>query len=415
MRIAMMTNNYLPFVGGVPISIERLANGLRELGNEVFIFAPSYEGQTEEDGVIRIRSMEKKLDGNCVIPDIFDPELERQFRSLDIDMIHVHHPMVMGYAGLYLGKRYGVPVAFTYHTRYEHYLHNIPAFNRLEQHAARQWLPLAGKLEREAVAWTKERLVPAHMKTFANLCDIVFAPTPAMESYLRESGVIAPVEVLPTGLKCKDFESDGSEAALRNSLIGDKKYLFCTVSRLTKEKNLYFLLDGLCALKKRLGDTFRLLIIGGGPLEQQLKDRVKALGLENNVTFAGTVNNDGIGRYYRACDLFLFASKSETQGIVLLEAMAARLPVVAVDASGVCDIVKDGCNGFKTAEDTAAWSDKICACLENDTIRERLQRGAYETALRYRADTIAARVERSYESAVIRAWERRHLRVSSVY
>lgn len=195
MRIAMMTNNYLPFVGGVPISIERLANGLRELGNEVFIFAPSYEEQDEEDGVIRIRSLEKKLDGNCVIPNIFDPELERQFRSLDIDMIHVHHPMVMGYAGLYLGKRYGV----------------------------------------------------------------------------------------------------------------------------------------------------------------------------------------------------------------------------AVDASGVCDIVKDGVNGYRTAENTAAWSDKICACLENGNKRERIQRGAYETALRYRADVIAARAERSYESAVIRAWERRHLRVSSVY
>ena len=425
MKIAMLTNNYKPFVGGVPISIERLSGGLRSLGNEVKIFAPSYENQVEEDGVIRIRSLKKKLEGGCVMPDILDPELEIQFCRMEPDLIHVHHPMLMGYAALYLGRKYKVPVAFTYHTRYEEYLHNFRSFRYLQQRSGREYRNSVRMVEETVINLTKNQLVPAHMRAFANLCDVVFAPTPAMEEYLRGQGVKTQLEVLPTGLRMADFMPDtgengenglaGGAAGLRHKLAGDKKYLLCTVSRLTKEKNLVFLIQGLASLKARIGGCFRLLMIGGGPMEEELRGLVRQLDLEDNVTFMGTVDNAEIGRYYRACDLFVFASKSETQGIVLLEAMAARNPVVAVDASGVCDIVKNGINGFKTGEDRDEWAGRIGALLLDGGGRERLGQGAYETALGYREDFVARRAQAVYRQLILGREERRRQHVGVVY
>ena len=116
MRIAMLTNNYKPFVGGVPISIERLADGLRMLGHVVYIFAPSYENEEEEEFVIRYKVRQKMTAGGTVVPKLFDLEIERKFRELNFDLIHVHHPMMMGYTALYLSRRYGIPLVFTYHT-----------------------------------------------------------------------------------------------------------------------------------------------------------------------------------------------------------------------------------------------------------------------------------------------------------
>ncbi|HPU64127.1 MAG TPA: glycosyltransferase, partial [Mobilitalea sp.] len=132
MRIAMLTNNYKPFVGGVPISIERLAQGLRNLGHEVYIFAPSYEGQEEEPYVIRYKSRKKKLKGEFVIPDIWDKTIEEKFAVIPFDIIHVHHPMLMGYIAQYLHKKYDIPIVFTYHTRYEQYLHYLKPYDYMQ-------------------------------------------------------------------------------------------------------------------------------------------------------------------------------------------------------------------------------------------------------------------------------------------
>ena len=111
----MLTNNYKPFIGGVPISIERLANGLREQGHEVFIFAPSYENQVDEENVVRYKSLKEnnKITGKFAVPNIFDLNIERKFRELNIDIIHVHHPMLIGWTAIYLGKKYNIPVTFT--------------------------------------------------------------------------------------------------------------------------------------------------------------------------------------------------------------------------------------------------------------------------------------------------------------
>lgn len=411
MRIAMFTNNYKPFVGGVPISIERLSKSLRELGHEVYIFAPSYEespckeNKDIEENVIRYKSLRnKKLKGGIVIPNMFDLEIEKCFRELNIDVIHVHHPMLVGNTAQYLSKKYNVPLIFTYHTRYEQYLHNIKAYEILEKRQNKKDLSLLRKAEGKVLTYTKEKFVPGYIKLFSNSCDLIISPTGLIKDYLEEKGVKSKIRIMPTGLDESSFEADEVSSIevkkIKEKYKGDKKYLFCTVSRLTKEKNLDFMLRGLKTLKDNIGDNFRLMIIGTGPYKNTLEENINELGLQNNVIFLNCIDNKIISNYYRASDLFLFSSKSETQGIVLLEAMSAKVPVVAVEASGVIDVLKNGENGFMTKECTLEWSIRIQEILENKILFNTLKEGAYNTALKYRSSNIAKKVEEIYKYLV---------------
>lgn len=430
MRIAMFTNNYKPFVGGVPISIERLSKSLRELGHEVYIFAPSYDETSYEvnsdieENVIRYKTIRnKKLKGGIVIPNMFDLEIEKCFRELNIDIIHVHHPMLVGNTAQYLSKKYNVPLIFTYHTRYEQYLHNIKAYEILERRQNKQTLSPLRKVEGKVLTYTKEKFVPGYIKLFSNSCDLIIAPTGLIKDYLEEKGVKSKITIMPTGLDESSFETDEVSSMaikeIREKFKGDKKYLFCTVARLTKEKNLDFMINGLKRLKENIGDNFKLMIIGKGPYKSTLEENINKLGLQNNVIFLNSIDNKVIANYYKASDLFLFSSKSETQGIVLLEAMAARVPVVAIEASGVIEVLRNGENGFMTQESTLEWSLRIQEILENETLFNNLKEGAYSTALRYGASHIAKEVEEIYKYLVYHktsySWYKKGFKYNSGY
>jgi glycosyltransferase involved in cell wall biosynthesis len=397
MRIAMMTNNYKPFVGGVPISIERLAAKLRTLGHEVYIFAPSYDMEVEEEYVIRYHSLKQKLRREFIIPNIFDPMIEEKFKELSFDLIHVHHPMLIGYTAEYLGRKYNIPVVLTYHTRYEQYLHYLKPFERRKKY--KQSDPGSESVAKRLLINSGERLVAVHNRRIVSRCSMVFAPSLSMKQYLIEQGMKSDIEVIPTGILEEEFEFDKERAAqIRKEFGGDATHVFCTVSRLEKEKNIEFLLDGLKSLRDRWGDDFRLLIIGEGSRKQLLEERARGLGLEQNIIFCGNIEHTELSNYYHACDVFLFASTSETQGIVLLEAMAAGLPVVAVKASGVQDVVIDGRNGFMTNPETIQWADKLMQVIENKELRERMQKHALEDAKGYLASNIARKVQQHYQN-----------------
>lgn len=383
MKIAMMTNNYKPFIGGVPVSIERLAVSLRNLGDEVVIFAPTYENMETEEGVVRYRSLIKSVCKGAAVPDGLDPAIERAFCEGNFDVIHVHHPMVIGWTALHLSQKYHVPVIFTYHTRYEQYLHYL------------------------GMSWMKD-IMPAYIKAFASKCDGVIAPTPGMKEYLLKISVETPVSVLPTGLPEDAFWPEEKQVRmLREKIAGNKKYLFCTVARLAKEKNLEFLLESLSLRKKRGKSDFRLMLVGEGPEELHLKKRARQLGMEEEIFFAGKVPNCEIKNYCAAADWFLFASTTETQGIVSLEAMAAGTPVLAVDATGTRDIVKDGRNGYLTEESVSAFGKKLEWVLQRSAAEmEALKRGARATACGYGEEETAVRAISCYRAAMELRWKK---------
>lgn len=398
MRIAMMTNNYKPYIGGVPISIERLAQSLRELGHTVYIFAPDYsEGCDDNPYIIRYGSFSRRLKGDLRIPNCFDPVIEDIFQFLNIDIIHVHHPMLIGQTALYLGKKYHIPVVFTYHTRYEMYLHYLTPYADLQnwvQKSKGTILPQMGDMLLQSV---REHLVPGFIRRFIGHCNMVIAPSHTIEQHLYSLGISTPIEVVPTGLPDSAFHPDIPAADfLRRQLLNGKKYLFCTVSRLAEEKNLSFMLKGLACLKKQIGDSFQIVFLGDGPKKMDLVNQADSLGIGNCVSFLGCIPNERLASYYHACDAFLFTSLSETQGIVLLEAMAAGCPVVAVDAPGSRDVVISGKNGFLTKEDVEEWAGKVADTILNHDLHEMLAVEARCSTMEYHTSKIAAQMQRYY-------------------
>lgn len=387
MRIAMFTNNYKPYIGGVPVSIEHLAEALRGRGHTVYIFAPTYENQVEEPYVIRYPSFPIKVAG-APVPNVLTGIFTKKVRELNIDVIHVHHPAIVGNVALSIRKKLGVPVVFTYHTRYEAYLHYINGLEKVEQSTG-------------FINW--------YLHHFCNQCDLLVAPTPGILDYLQKEQMKPPIQVMPTGIPMENFlPEQKSVAAIRQQYLGTADYLTCTVSRLAKEKNLDFQIRGLSCLKrllKKKGRTFRHMIIGDGPEKKNLMRQIEELGLTENIIFIGNVDNQEIKNYQAAADAFLFTSKSETQGIVLLEAMAVGNPVVAVEASGVRDVVKDGVNGYLTEEDAYWWAERTRMVLEEVAKREQLSQAARETAEMYSEEEVARQAEQYYRNVCIGAME----------
>ena len=388
-----MTNNYKPIMGGVPISIERLARGLEALGHEVTIFAPTYQEQREmeEANVFRYATCMKHFIGGIVLPNPFDIRIEKEFRRKAFDIIHVHHPMLIGRTAAHLSRKFHIPLVFTYHTRYEQY----------------------------ASCYTKgicklDRIMPLYLHGFLKRCDFVFAPTAGMQDYLTDICHV-PVEntgILPTGIEQANFNVSQETAAEIRRLYGAEHMpLLLTVSRMASEKNVSFLLESLARVKALYRKPFRMLMIGDGPDKKALEERSRMLGLQADIVFTGTIPNERIAAYFKAADGFLFASKTETQGIVVLEAFAGATPVIAVKASGVEDLVDDGVNGILTGEDTEEYAARVteflkeaCGGMEEMPYRKaccsQMSENALQKAALYREEAVALKAVHYYNSVI---------------
>lgn len=415
MNIAMMTNNFRPFVGGVPVSIERLTESLRRLGHNVYVFAPEYKTEYADDEyTFRYAAFPLKM-GIFLVPNSFDRRIGEAFGRLKIDVVHSHHPVFAGNSARTLARLHDVPLLFTWHTQYEKYLHHFKTWGRLERRA--RGGGLRGGLARAFVGFGREKVVLGWVRRYANSCDAVFAPSESMKQLILGYGVTRPVQVMPTGLPAGFFAPCEDEAArIRAEYCGGRKYLFCTVTRLAEEKNTEFLFQSLLPLKERMGDVFRLLVIGRGPERERLERWVTENGLGDNVEFLGELPNNILNAYYAAADLFLFSSKTETQGIVLLEAMSGRTPVVALEASGVCDVVQSGVNGFLTDEHPERFAESVQSILEDASFYAVACNNAYNTAVRHHSDAVAKVAEAAYVGALeARSKKTRHEAVEPVY
>ncbi len=381
-RVAMFSNSYLPVIAGVPISIKRLASALSKMGHHVLIFAPRYEKTrdlSEEGRIFRVPCF-SRISGNRVIvlPNIFSVRIFRKVREFVPQVIHIHHPFWMGSLGLWMARYLKIPVVYTYHTRLEHYSYAVP-------------LPRA---------FFRNFLSHALIRRIGNKCDAVVVPTEASEYYLRMIRVKSTVFVVPTGIETEKFNcpcSEEEKAQLRRELgIQEGQRVLLSVSRLNAEKNILFMLEAVSELTKKCSKSFKFLLIGDGPDRSPLVEASEALGLKDILIFTGSVAPDRIPAYYSLGDIFVFASTAETQGMVILEAMASGMPVVAIRASGIDDFVVDGVTGFKTIHHTEAWAEKVQLLLEDDVLRDDLSRQAVSMADRYRVDEFGRKMERVY-------------------
>ncbi len=395
LTIAMFTNTYLPFIGGVPNSIHRLAKGLREQGHEGYIFAPKYPGlnQQEDDPyTIRCELMwyRKTKVFNFPIVNIYSTKIEEAFAAHPFDIVHVHHPFWMGKKGMQLARKYQIPVVFTYHTRFDSYYRFLP-FLKL---------------------YFKNVLSHKMVKHFAQNCNAIVAPTTTAKEYLSNIGVSRHIAVLPTAIDFDDYQHStvDSVMSLRQSFVQEGELLLCSVSRLAQEKNIFFLIDAIHYIKHHTDVPFRCIIVGDGPEKEHLKQRIQEDGLEDNVVLIGSVAPEEVNQYYQASDLFLFSSKSETQGMVILEAMAGHCPVVAVASSGIDDVVVNGENGYKTIERIEEWAKKVIYLMEHPKEREEMSSRAYHFAERYSIPNMAKEAVSAYHEAQ-KDYEMRHTAV----
>ncbi|MCM1090482.1 MAG: glycosyltransferase [Muribaculum sp.] len=403
MNIALMTNNYKPFLGGVPISVERLANALRAEGHSVTVFAPTYEGQEEEAGVFRYATLIKHFIGGIVLPNPFDRAIEEEFRRQSFDVIHVHHPVLIGQTAVRLARKYKIPLTFTYHTRYEEYLSYFKGIRIMEAWADRE-KHLFGPLAKHILFGLKEGLLPWYMHGFMRHCDLIFAPTRGILEYLHEHCRIdyERLDILPTGIEESRFQvSERAKESVRAQYNAADCPLLLSVSRMSHEKNVEFLLRSVALAKEKMRRqkspcAFRVLLVGDGPDRAEYEAMRERLQVSEEVIFAGSVPNEELAAYYAAADAFLFASKTETQGIVLLEAFAGATPVYAVDASGVRDLVKEGVNGRLFAEEAEEFADGIIEAVCGTGRLLELADGAYRTALQYREKTVARKAVSGY-------------------
>ncbi|MFW5736740.1 MAG: glycosyltransferase [Halanaerobium sp.] len=381
LKIAMFTNNYFPVIGGVPISIKRLAKALRDRGHQVKIFAPDYQQKSDdESNIIRCKSIYHYEESGLEFPvtNIFSSQIKKDFLAGDFDLVHAHHPFWLGNKGRKLAEKNNLPLAFTYHTRLEKYSHYVPDILFMQK-------------------FFKNRLSHFLIKNFANKTDAVFAPTRSTKEYLRNVGVSRYIKVMPTGIDFDYYKYPDQEITqLRTELIEDSKHLLISVSRLSKEKNLYFLLDGIKNLKENTELNFKLIIIGSGSEKENIEKFIRDNNLKDYIKLIGAVDYRKIASYYLAADLFVFASTTETQGMVLLEAMAGYNPVVAVKSSGIDDVIENGYNGYKTEADPAKWSSRIEELLTEQKLYQQSSENARKMAESYSIEEMGAAAEKLY-------------------
>lgn len=371
LTIAIFTNYYLPFIAGVPLSIERLKIGLEKLGHSVYIFTPKF-GVTKDQHVINCKALfhYRKENMSFPIANIFSRKLKSDFKKINPDLVHVHHPYWLGYVGKKLAKKNNIPVVYTHHTRVEQYNHYVPLFKKLA----------AG------------RLIHMIIKRFVSSCNAIIVPTLSIKEYFRNLGVGKKIEVIPTGVDIEKY--DVTDAKMLRQKYGE--FILFSVFRLSKEKNPYFLLEGIKKIKELTDMKFRCLIAGSGPEEKNMKKFIKENGISDHVVLLGNVNPEKIPAYYNLCDLFIFSSKSETQGMVILEAMAGGSPVVAIQSSGTDEMIINKFNGFKTDDDIDEWCDKILFLMTNKEALERMGRNSKDFAAKYSLENTAKKVVKLY-------------------
>jgi 1,2-diacylglycerol 3-alpha-glucosyltransferase len=353
MRVALFTNNYLPFRGGVTTSVETLRQGLHALDHEGWIFAPAAQSSVADPPwVFRYPSIPAPTYPGFALALPFSPRLSRTARALNPDIVHAQHPFLLGPAARRFARRQRRPLVFTYHTRYEKYAHYVP-------------------LPQRFVAMLAVRL----SCRFADSADLVVAPSTRIAAMLRARGVTAPVAVVPTGVPLDLFCPGDRRPARRALGLTDDARLCLYVGRLDREKSVDRIMDAFGLIADALPDA-RLLLVGQGTHEAAARARAAASPARARIHFQGGVPREALPAFYRAADLFLFTSETETQGLVLAEAHACGLPAVAVRASGVDEVVRDGETGLLTKTATGELADAAIGLLLDPERRRAMARAA---------------------------------------
>jgi glycosyltransferase involved in cell wall biosynthesis len=374
-RVLMVSDVFFPRINGVSTSIDTFQQCLSAEGVEVTLVAPDYGNSTHHERLVRIPA--KPVPNDPEDRFMRWGELHQTLNRLvpEHDVVHIQTPFLAHYAGLKAARAHGKPVVATYHTLFEEYLyHYVP------------WVPSA---------WMKG-LARRFSRKQCNALNALIVPSTAMRQRLGDYGVNVPMQVIPTGIPLQRFhEASGLPFRQAHQIEADRP-LSLFVGRVAHEKNIDFLIKAHQVALKQCPQAL-LLITGEGPALPDLHAMVAQLGLQDSVRFIGYLDRQHtLPQAYAAADVFVFASRTETQGLVLIEAMASATPVLALSIMGTQDIMRDAPGCITGVDDVQAFGQQMGQMLNDRAHCHDLGLAARETSLRWSDQALAARLANFY-------------------
>ena len=390
MRVLFISDVYFPRVNGVSTSVRTFRQDLAACGVDTTLVVPDYgvDYEDTESNVVRIPGAR--------VPG--DPEDRRMrwgmltdsleaLRSEAFDLVHIHTPFIAHYAGVRFARKAGIPCLATYHTFFEEYLHHyVPVLPRR-----------FGRLIAQGFTRSQCRDVSG-----------LIAPSEPMRDVLLAYGVSTPIHVLPTGLPEDRFKpGNGARFRAEQGLPADRP-LVTYVGRVAHEKNIEFLVAVFAEVHRQIPQAL-LVIAGEGPAREPLRQLVSRMGLSDSVRFVGYLErNTSLLDCYAAADVFVFASRTETQGLVLLEAMAQGTPVVSTAELGTKFVLKPGCGALVVPEDKAQFAAAVTRVLQEQPIRDELRIRGRAYAQTWSSRLLAQRLSDIYRSTPGVGTQRQH-------
>lgn len=401
MNIAMYTDAYFPRINGVAISVKSYADQLTELGHNVCIVCCNYEKASSGNKYLKYYYEEDPANPRLKvlrIPTVgvfFSDEdraarvdqwhtLKKQMDAFKPDVVHINSEFIIGYFGLIYAKHRKIPIVYTFHTLWEDYvegyIHFIP--------------PIASK-----------KIAKELIRFYLKRADEIICPTQRIVDVVKEYGVNNTTDILPTGIpedvcRVKKGQKKLFLFQMHNLLpVVHKKHILLYVGRVVKEKNLDFLFPVLFTVKKVFPDTI-LMIVGGGPELDSLKEKAKKLRCTNDICFTGYQSRDNLAYFYSMADVFVFPSCTETQGLVTIEAMLTGLPVVAIGEMGTVDVMQGDNGGFMVKKDVNEFSEKVISLLSDKQLYTQKKKEAKEWAKKWSIATLTPKLLDYYQKAI---------------
>jgi 1,2-diacylglycerol 3-alpha-glucosyltransferase len=385
MNIGLFSETYYPEINGVATSVYMLKNELEKRGHNVYVFTTTTPGSPEhEHNVFRVPSIPFVFITERRVGLFYQPKLAHIIKKLNLDIIHTHTEFSLGIFGRIMAKELKLPVVHTYHTIYEDYTHYLTNFKALDRRA-------------KAFART-------YTKVCCNTVEQVVVPTEKTRNLLMAYSVHKDISVVPTGIDLGKFEKSkftSEEVKQLKESYGiqpeDKVMLY--LGRVSQEKNIGEIIAAMPEYMARRKQV-KFVIVGSGPALDKLQGMVSEMGLSERFVFTGARPWDTIGLYYRLGDVFVSASKSETQGLTYIEAMASGLPVVAREDQCLEDILEQGVNGYTFTDDQGLFYGLDQVLFEDKTTN--YSDNAIEKVKKYSLQEFAYQIEKVYQQVISR-------------
>jgi 1,2-diacylglycerol 3-alpha-glucosyltransferase len=380
MHIAHFTNTYLPLISGVVRSVSSFRKALTGLGHNVFVFTSEASDYEDEEPFI-FRYPAIKIPGGVDFPAVIpiSPFIDQLLPALKLDVIHAHHPILVGGAAANKASELNLPLVFTFHTQYREYSHYFP-------------------MPQEAVQDLLKGAIDSYLRDFMKKCNHIIVPTESFRQQLERSyGLVERVTVIPTGIDLEPYRQADGEAMRAERGWNDDKIMI-SVGRMALEKNWRTLLKA-ASLAISSHPDLRVVLIGDGPDRDDLQEYALELGIAERVEFVGKVLYERIPAFLKAADFFCFASVTETQGLASVEALAAGLPVVAIDATGTRDVVKNGQDGILTENSAEALAEGILRLLRDPDMQNCFRSAALDRAREFDIMEQARKMVAVYQQA----------------